>query len=220
MVSRRFGQRRRYVPAICGLALLVAACDRFSQTLTEVLPVQREVARLVSGSHVEVNVTNARYLTIRIPNSPIRQLTQDEKAQKTLEIARVGYATYPLRASLERVDVVLPSAGSDESSTSTNRVGQGDSFSYRSSQLVAGTGLASSRMPPPSAGITLYVVPIGEIPTKYIDDLGAYIRARFPVPLTILAPLAFDRVTYDGVRSMDTCRVSGNSMWVSSRTPS
>jgi len=177
-LSGRVGQRRRYLPATCALALLVAACGRSGQTLTELLPVQREIARLVSGSNVAVNVTNVRYLTIRIPDSPIRQLSPDEKAQKTLEIARVGYATYSLRATLERVDVVFPSTtGSYGSFTSTSRVGQGESFSYRSSQLVAGTGLESRRMPPPPAGITLYVVPIGEIPPKYIDDLSAYVFA-------------------------------------------
>src|SRR5258706_11304787 len=118
----------RYARSILVLALLSTSCGGLTQALRALRPVQEEVVRLVNSPHVTVNLANGRYLIIGIANSPIRDLSPDEKHRKALEIATAGYATYALRSTLQQVNVVFPTVRRSFLFLWVNRVGNDDAF--------------------------------------------------------------------------------------------
>jgi len=164
------------------LAALVS-CGGFGWTRGALPPVQRAIVRLLNDPNVTVDLMNRRLLTIRIANSPLRNLPSDDKSRKALEIATAGYMAYAFRSTLEQVQVDFP-----------------DSFAFQSSQLVATTTAHTDWRPPtPPLGV-LYLVEIGDGSEALIEGLAAHVRARFSMPVTILPHLLFDRATYDSGR--------------------
>jgi hypothetical protein len=131
--------------------------------------------------------------------SSIRNFSSDDR--RALAIAEAGDASSPLRATREDVMVVLPTRDSSRLFLSVNQTAECESFSSRSSPLVAGTTHKTRRMPPPPAGIMRCVLAIGNIPPKDLDDLSAHVRAQFSMPVTVRPSVAFDGVTYDRATS-------------------
>jgi predicted Zn-dependent protease len=191
-VTVRFSRWRRFLLSTCGVTLLATGCGWLGQVVDELRPVRREVARLVSAATVAVDITDDRRLAIAVLDESAKALKPTERREKALEIAKVGYAAYRFRATLAGVDVVFAVAAT--------RLHDGESFAYRSSQLVA-TSDHADRMPPPPTAITLFLLPIGNVSAMYVDDLAAYIRGRFPISVTVLPPLAVDRAAFDEKRS-------------------
>jgi predicted Zn-dependent protease len=159
------------------------------------------VVRLVNSPNVTVNLANGRYLIIGIPNSPIRELSPDEKRRRALEIATAGYATYALRSTLQQVNVVFPTVRRSVLFLWVNRVGNDDAFSFRTSQLVATTTANTDWRPPRSPAGPLYFVEIGDRSHDLVEGLASDVRTKFSIPVNVLPRLSFDRVTYDGDRA-------------------
>jgi predicted Zn-dependent protease len=194
-------QPRGSFKAIFVLALLVTSCGALSQSLNALRTVQQAVVRLANTPDVTVNLNNGRALTIGIVNSPLKDLGPDEKLEKALEIATLGYGTYPLRSTLERVNVVFPTSRRYLLFASVNRVGDGDSLSFPSSRLVARTSSGTARTPLPPSEAVLYLVAIGEGQQELVERVASQLRRRFGMPITVLPPIAVDQVTYDRGRS-------------------
>jgi hypothetical protein len=157
----------------------------------DLLSVQQQVAGIVPDSSVAVTLTSNRHLTINVASTSVREWSSDAKSQKSMQVAKAGYAAYPLRATLAGVDVNLSGRARVGLATAGKEIGEHDSFSYRSAQLVAGTRDVVRRMSAP-AGVVLYLLPIGNLPQKYVDAVSARVRAQFSMPVTVLPPAAFE----------------------------
>lgn len=171
------------------LALLAASCadigDLFG-SYGRLHEVRQRVAAVPGGAKATVTLADQRHLTIALSNDAIAMLSDGERQARALAIARAAYRAYFYRAALERVDVVAGDALK--------------TLSFRTSLLVESASTPVAPAPPPSTPVHLYFVPIGEVREAMINDLASHFRARFSMPITVLARMSPVPATYNRSR--------------------
>ncbi|SRR6266487_433441 len=97
--------------AICiAVAVICSACDSVHQvagTLSDLQQVQRTVSKALGADTVTVTLNNGQYMTIGVVNTPLKDLPSDQKKAKALEVAALGYRSYPSMPNLSEVRVVF-----------------------------------------------------------------------------------------------------------------
>lgn len=58
-------------------------------------------------SNVNINLVNGNSLVIGLVNTPLKDFSVDQKKTKALELAQLGYQSYPQTAKLDQVSVVF-----------------------------------------------------------------------------------------------------------------
>jgi len=96
--------------AICIVAAVIcSACDvhQIAGTFNDLQQVQRTVSKAVGTDNVTVNLNNGQYLTIGLVNTPLKNLSSDQRRAKALEVAKLGYRSYPSIPKLSEIRVVF-----------------------------------------------------------------------------------------------------------------
>jgi hypothetical protein len=97
--------------ALCvAIAAICSSCGSVGQVATalnDLQQVQSAVSKSVGAENVTVNLTNGEYLTIALVNTSLKDLPSDQKKAKALEVATVGYRSYPQMNSLTEVRIVF-----------------------------------------------------------------------------------------------------------------
>jgi predicted Zn-dependent protease len=194
----------RLVVLVIGVVLATPACGRVREDgarLSELQTVQRQIGERAGTADVTINVTNGRFLWIRIANSPWESLGTGERRERALGVARLAYLG---SASRFRPEVVTVTFAVRRAYVRFIRYSKTTShFQFDAENLVARPTeprlsehwIAPS--PPPS---DLYLVPIGDVPPELMEDLASHLETRFRTRITSLSPLAFDRATFDPQR--------------------
>jgi hypothetical protein len=90
--------------------LLCPSCGTFHEavgTISELQQVHKAISRAVGTNDVNINLSNGKLLVISLVNSPLKDLPVDQKKAKALELAQLGYRSYPEMAKLAGVSVVF-----------------------------------------------------------------------------------------------------------------
>ena len=93
--------------ALVAATILIGGCSGLADQLKGVVAVQAELVRTLHEDNISVNLNNGRFLTIGIINSPLHDLSKDQKGAKVFEIAKIAYGALPEREQLERISVVF-----------------------------------------------------------------------------------------------------------------
>jgi hypothetical protein len=106
-------------------------------TLRDLQKVQRDLAKALGDNEIRVNLSNGRFLSIGVVNSPLKALPADQRNAKALDLARIAYRSYPSRSALNGISVAFVTHRSylgvfnyDDSR---------DTFSFETSQLTSET---------------------------------------------------------------------------------
>jgi predicted Zn-dependent protease len=202
----RVGRLRRLilVRALSAAATgsLLAGCQDISPISrpSKILqPAYEEIVRIAQTDRVRVTAER-QHIRVTVINSPLRGLSGAEREQKAKEMARAAVERYPTRSPVQVVDVafaiegvrffVLPYRDARDSF----RFGRDE---LRSPPPVYSEGWTGAPPPP----LDLYFVAIGDVPVTRLESLASHFRDRFDIPIATLAPVGFDRVTYDAGRS-------------------
>jgi hypothetical protein len=89
---------------------LTAGCDGAASAVAAVRAlqsVQQAVVKATGHAAVRVNLTNGRFLTVAMTNSPFASLPDEARRAKAQAIAKIAFDAYPDRASLESVAVAF-----------------------------------------------------------------------------------------------------------------
>ncbi len=104
-------QIQRIAPAgVCACVVILISCGgvrEMGTTFQALLNASQEVGKAIGEKNVGIAVTNGKFLTVRLVNSPLNDLSPAEKSVKAFEIARLAYRAYPSRAALQTVTVVF-----------------------------------------------------------------------------------------------------------------
>jgi hypothetical protein len=101
---------RQRVVMIAGLVILAASagCGGFRGVVSEIGDLQRlqqQLQQQTGQNDIAINLNNGGYLSVRLVNSPWKNLPADQKQAKSLELARLAYNDWPKRADLDSVSV-------------------------------------------------------------------------------------------------------------------
>jgi predicted Zn-dependent protease len=191
---------------LCAAAtvLLLAGCQDVSRVADppgERQPAYDEIVSIARTDRVRVHA-QPRYIRITVTNSPLRNLSTDARRQKALDMARTAFARHSTRSTVRVVDVAFAIDGirflvlpySDAR----------DSFRFDRDELDSTPpAYTESWMPASTPPLDLYFVAIGDVPSGMLEALASYFENRFGIPIMKLAPLSFDRVTFDAARSQN-----------------
>jgi archaemetzincin len=183
--------------AVLTIASLAGCEAEPSGRLSSVQAAVAHAAGTARGA-VSVNLTDGRHLVVAIENGASAERSGGEP-DTALTVARAAYAAYDLRSTLERVIVAFPTVRKTLFVISVRRLEDGHVFQFRSSDLIATAGIDRAMARPPES-ISLYLLPIGDVPSDLIAAIASQLRTRFPMPLTILPVLASYRIAYDDRR--------------------
>jgi hypothetical protein len=103
-------QRPIFSFAVFIAAVVLTSCNSLHEmrgTLQEVQTVHQELVKSLGYDDIRVGLINSRFLNIVAVNSPWKALPAIEKAAKALQIARLGYVSYPSRSTLSLVGVTF-----------------------------------------------------------------------------------------------------------------
>ena len=90
--------------------LLFGGCDSVRKAVNSfspILEVQKKVSKALDGAAVNVNLSNGKYLSLGVINSPLKDLAEKPKKAKAREIAQLAYDSYAPRADLKKVYVAF-----------------------------------------------------------------------------------------------------------------
>ena len=191
--------RRRLQMMVVLAAVAFPACG-FLATLPRLQAVRTAVARAVGagGGDISVNLTNGRHLTIAVTNTTRAGHPVGERG-RAQSLARIAYAAYDLRSTLETITVTFPTVGKILLFVSISHLGDGDVFRFQASDLVEAAGRDQPVAPPPERR-SLYLVPIDDIWPDLVPRIAARLRLRFPMPVTVLPGLPLSKTAYDDDR--------------------
>jgi predicted Zn-dependent protease len=197
---RRFAPSRAALRAAAILGVVSLSACAITDTLRELLLVQAAVAQASGAAvgSVSVIVANHRDLTVSIDNWREAERS-DKKRDLALILAKAAYAAYGLRAALEHVTVRFSTVHTALFIVTVRRVADGQSFQFRSSELIE-TTTADRTIPGPPESIALHLLPIGDVPLPLMDRMASRLHARFQIPVTMLPPMASYLISFNDRR--------------------
>jgi predicted Zn-dependent protease len=193
----------RPIAGIIASALLLISCERASparRVPEELRRVHAAVARVAGTDAIQIDSRENGYLRVSIANSTLRDLPDADKRQAAREIATLAYTSQPLPRRVQVVDVVFRVEG--------RRLGfigyadGRDAYRFDASELERTETLVSEGWSPDDTPERdLYFIAVGDVPDPMMRELVAHFQSRLNVPIAVLPALAFDRTTFDPVRS-------------------
>ncbi len=123
------------------LFLALTACDaarEMARSVGELQQVQAAVAKEAGTPAVQINLTNGKYLSVGIVNSPLGKLPRDAKQAKALELARVAFQALPKQQALAKVRVSF--VVSEKRFLVVNYTDATDSFTFDPGELANDPG--------------------------------------------------------------------------------
>jgi predicted Zn-dependent protease len=166
----------------------------------ELRKVQAAVAGVAGTDAIQIDSRDGGYLRVSIVNSTLGDLPDPDKRQAARQIAMLAYATHPLPQRVHVVDVVFQVEG--------RRLGfigyadGRDTHRFDASQLEGTKApLSEGWSPDGTPERNLYFIAVGDVPDQMMRELVAHFQSSLKVPIAVLPALAFDRTTFDPVRS-------------------
>jgi hypothetical protein len=135
---------RQRVAMIAVLAVVTASagCSGFRGLVGEVGDLQRlqqQLRQQTGQNDIAISLNNDAYLSVRLVNSPWKNLPPDQKQAKSLELARMAYNDWPKRADLASVSVTYET---HESVGLLSYDNTSDTTEFTSAQLAPANGAA------------------------------------------------------------------------------
>lgn len=96
------------VASIVALALLLSGCEATqgaATLLADLYTVRVAVVRATGHQAVQARIRDGTILLVKLINPPFAALPDDARSGKARDIAKVAYAAYPARASVDSVSV-------------------------------------------------------------------------------------------------------------------